>query len=84
MSALDNGGGKAPKHPFGPAAVAAVDLHVSLNNEFRQDDGVLQISRCFPASECSSSQSSMVARVGVDSGHRPVPQTNTRHHIKES
>ena len=79
-----NGGGKAPEHPVGPAAVVAADVNVSLDNEFRQYNGVLQIFRCFPGSECSSTQSSTAARAGVDNSHRQVPKTNTRYHIKES
>jgi len=84
MSARDHGGGKAPKHPVDPAAVVAADVNMSLDNEFRQHDGVLPIFRRLPNSECSSSQSSTVAWAGVDSSHRQVPQTNTRYHIKES
>jgi len=80
MSARDHCGGKAPKHPVGPAAVVAADVNVSLDNEFRQHDGVLPIFRRFPNSECSNA----VAWAGVDSSHRQVPQTNTRYHIKES
>jgi len=60
-------------------AVAA-NVNVSLDNEFRQHDGVLPIFRRFPNSECSST----VAWAGVDSIHREVPQTNTCYHIKES
>jgi hypothetical protein len=67
-----------------PAAVVAADVNVSLDNEFRQHDGVLPIFRRLPNSECSSSQSSTVAWAGVDSSHGQVPQTNTRYHIKES
>ena len=84
MSARDHGGGKAPKHPVDPAAVVAANVNVSLDNEFRQHDGVLPIFRRLPNSVCSSSQSSTVAWAGFDSSHRLVPQTNTCYHIKES
>jgi len=84
MSARDNIAGKDPKRPVGPAALVSVDVNVSLNKEFQQHDGVLQIFRRFPDSECSSTPSHTVAGAGVDSTHRQATQTNTCYHIKES
>jgi len=89
MSARDNIAGKDPKRPVGPDAVVSVDVNVSLNKEFHQHDGVLQIFRRFPDSEFSSTQSTqllgLVSTVPTDRLPRPTLVTTSRsHHLEGS